>query len=92
VATVTDLATNASSDTTSNELVIDTTAPTAPTVTALTTNDTTPTISGTATVGSGETLTVTVNGVTYTAGANDGHLTYNSTANSWSLTIPEAAN
>ncbi|MEQ9494265.1 MAG: hypothetical protein RJP96_11685, partial [Algiphilus sp.] len=57
---------------------------TVPTVVSQTTNDTTPTISGTATVGAGETLTVTVDGVTYTAG--DGNLTL--TGTSWSLTIP----
>ncbi|MCS6767052.1 MAG: hypothetical protein MO847_11990, partial [Candidatus Protistobacter heckmanni] len=43
----------------------DTTAPDAPTVHALTTNDTTPTITGTATLGTGETLKVVVNGTTY---------------------------
>ncbi|WP_406658481.1 beta strand repeat-containing protein, partial [Marinoscillum sp.] len=73
------------SDATTNELTIDTTAPsTVPTVVSQTTNDTTPTITGTATVGAGETLTVTVDGVTYTAG--DGNLTL--TGTSWSLTIP----
>jgi hypothetical protein len=76
------------SDATHYDFTLDTTAPALPAINALTTNDTTPTISGTATVGSGETLTVTVNDVTYTAG--DGNLSYNSTANSWSLTIPEA--
>ena len=85
-ATVTDAAGNSTSDATSSELVIDTTAPaTAPTVTAQTTNDTTPTISGTAAVGAGETLTVTVNGITYTAG--DGNLVDNGDG-TWSLTIP----
>ena len=83
-ATVTDAATNASSDITSNELVIDLTAPVTPTVTAKTTNNTTPTITGTATVGSGEALTVTVNSITYTVG--DGNLTLATT--NWSLTIP----
>ena len=38
---------NPTVDATSNELVIDTTGPTAPTVNTLTTSDTTPTISGT---------------------------------------------
>ncbi len=46
-------------------VTIDTTAPAAPTVAALTTNDSTPVITGTATLGAGETLTVTVNGATY---------------------------
>ena len=66
--------------------VIDTTPPAGPiTVVPQTTNDTTPVITGTATVGAGETLTVTVNGVTYTAG--DGNLVR--TNGSWSLTIPQ---
>jgi len=55
-----------------------------PTVTPLTTNDTTPTITGTAVVGGGAALTVTVNGVTYTAG--DGKLVLVGT--NWTLTIP----
>ncbi len=66
IATVTDAAGNATSETTDNELVIDTTPPAEPTVTTLTTNDTTPVIEGTATVGTGETLTVEVSGATYT--------------------------
>ena len=53
-------------DATTNELTVDTTAPTAPTVDALTTNDTTPEITGTtgtgASLGTGESLSVTVNG------------------------------
>jgi hypothetical protein len=71
-------------DTTTNEIVI---SGTEPTVTALSTNDTTPTIMGTFgtnNLGATEAFTVTVNGVTYTKG--DGNLvTLNST---WSLTIP----
>jgi len=67
VATVTDVFNNAFPDTSSNELVIDTTAPVIPTVTAQTTNNTTPVISGSATVGLGETLTVTVDGIMVTA-------------------------
>ncbi|MDN3667221.1 beta strand repeat-containing protein [Algibacter miyuki] len=69
VATVTDLAGNTASDTTSFELTIDTTAPTAPTVVAQSTNDITPTITGTNSLGTalpaGETMTVTINGATY---------------------------
>ncbi|WP_376964410.1 DUF4347 domain-containing protein [Azospirillum sp. A26] len=84
-ATVTDAAGNATSDATTNELVIDTTPPTAPTVAAKTTNSTTPSITGTATVGSGEVLTVVVNGTTYTAG--DGNLVL--TGSNWTLTIPQ---
>ncbi|NTV02108.1 MAG: DUF4347 domain-containing protein [Chlorobiaceae bacterium] len=61
---VVDAAGNAGTEA-SQAIVIDTTAPAVPTVTTQTTNDTTPTIVGTATVGSGETLSVTVNGATY---------------------------
>jgi len=57
--------------------------PTAPSADALTTNSATPTLTGTATLAAGETLTVTVNGTTYTTG---GALTFN--ANAWTLTIP----
>ncbi len=85
IATVTDIFGNAFPDTSSDELVIDTTAPVVPTVTAQTTNNTTPVVSGTATVELGETLSVTVNGVTYTAG--DGNLVDNGNGN-WDLAIP----
>jgi len=85
IATVTDVFGNAYPDTSSNELVVDTTAPVSPTVTSQTTNNTTPVISGTATVGLGETLSVTVDGVTYTAG--DGDLIDNGDG-TWDLTIP----
>ena len=63
-AQVTDLAGNTS---TSNivSVTVDTTAPATPTVDALSTSDTTPVLSGTATLGAGEQLTVTVNGATY---------------------------
>ncbi|MDP2115413.1 MAG: Ig-like domain-containing protein, partial [Bacteroidota bacterium] len=75
------------SDATTNELVIDTTNPTPlPTVVAQTTASTTPLITGTATLASGEILTVTVNGVIYTIG--DGHLSISGTV--WSLQIPIA--
>ncbi len=85
VATITDAAGNTATDTSSNEVVIDTTAPAQPTVTDITTNSTTPTILGTATVGAGETLTVEINGITYTAG--DGNLVDNGDG-TWDLTIP----
>jgi hypothetical protein len=64
-AQVSDLAGNTN---TSNvvSVTVDTTAPTTPTVNALSTPDTTPVISGfSATLGAGEHLTVTVNGATY---------------------------
>ena len=85
-ATVTDAAGNATGDTTSNELVVDTTPPAEPTVNSQATSDTTPEITGTATVGEEETLTVVVDGVTYTVG--DGDLSLDGT--NWSLVIPEA--
>ena len=84
-ATITDSASNSSSDVTVDELVIDITAPVVPTVATLTTNDTTPTFTGTATVAAGETLTVLVNSITYTAG--DGNLVDNGDG-TWSLTVP----
>ena len=72
-------ATNYSGSGTTQVIVIDTAAPFGPvTVTPLITTNTTPTITGSAVVGGGETLSVTVNGVTYTAG--DGHLTLTSTS------------
>ncbi|PTB95886.1 hypothetical protein C9994_09750, partial [Marivirga lumbricoides] len=68
VATVTDAASNSASDATSNEVSIDTTAPATPTVNALTTSDNTPTLSGTAEIGS--TVVVVINGVTFTTTAD----------------------
>ena len=55
------------------------------TVTSLTTTDTTPTLSGTATLQAGETLSVLVNGVTYTS-ANG----LVASGGNWSLTVPNA--
>ncbi|RXG16496.1 Ig-like domain-containing protein [Leeuwenhoekiella aestuarii] len=83
MATVTDAAGNSSSDATTDELTIDTAEPTIPTVDLLTTNDNTPTITGTA--DSADNLTVVVNGVTYTEG--DGNLTDNGD-DTWTLVIP----
>ena len=54
-------------------------------MTSLLTNDDTPVISGAAIVGTGETLSVEVNGVVYTDG--DGHLVDNGDG-TWDLTIP----
>ncbi|MDJ0793834.1 MAG: Ig-like domain-containing protein [Woeseiaceae bacterium] len=68
-ATVTDVAGNSSTDTTDNELVIDTVAPAAPTVASMLTNDPTPTVTGTAEVGT--TNTITFGGATFTV-ATDG--------------------
>jgi len=83
-ATVTDAAGNSSSDATNGELIIDTVAPAVPIVVSQTTSKTTPTITGTATVAAGETISVTVNGVTYPE--SDPDLTL--TGTSWSLVIP----
>jgi len=66
-------------------LLIDTTSPNTPTTTPQTTDNNTPAISGTASPGPGETLTVTVGGVTYTAG--DGNLVDNGDG-TWTLSLP----
>ena len=58
IATLTDAAGNTSTDPGVDELWVDTSAPSSPGVTSLVTNDVTPVISGTAIVGSGETLSV----------------------------------
>ena len=87
VATVT--ATDGSSVSGANTLTVDTTeAIPAPSIDAPADDFTTatPTITGTATLGAGETLTVVVNSVTYTAG--DGNLTHDNGANTWSLVVP----
>ena len=65
-ATVMDAAGNATSDLSTNELVFGTADPSLPTVDSQTTSSLTPTITGTATVLAGETLTVEVNDATYT--------------------------
>ena len=66
---------------------IDTTPPAGPvTVTYLSTNDTTPTLSGSVTLATGDTFSVQVNGKTYSVG--DGYLSI--VGGSWLLTIPAA--
>ena len=80
-----DAAGNIRTDATTDELTIGTLAPTVPTVDFLTTNDTTPVITGTA--DSVDDLTVEVNGVVYTEG--DGNL-IDDTYGGWSLQIPDA--
>lgn len=67
-AVVTDAAGNSSTDVTSDELIIDTVDPVAPTVTFQLTNDATPTITGTAEAGISN--TITFGGATYTVIAN----------------------
>ncbi|WP_152442439.1 Ig-like domain-containing protein, partial [Grimontia indica] len=64
-ATVTDVAGNVSQSSNTSSFTLDTTAPTAATIDALVTNDITPVVTGTATLGDGESLSVTLNGVTY---------------------------
>lgn len=82
VATAVDSTLNVGTDGTTNELVIDTTAPVAPTVDVLITNDTTPTLTGTAAAAAQ--LSVTVDGITYVFGT-DPELSRDGTA--WSLDL-----
>jgi hypothetical protein len=86
-ARITDLAGNVSPDITSGELLIDTVAPLAPTVDRLSTNDGTPVLTGTAPLGEGERLQVTVNGKTYQQ-SESGPLTVSNGV--WTLNVPEA--
>src|SRR5690606_28092591 len=83
-ATAMDLAGNMSTDTTIDELTIDSGSPTIPTVNPIATPDPTPQITGTA--DSEDDLTVEVNGVVYTEG--DGNLTDNGN-NTWTLQVPD---
>ena len=85
MVTVTDAAGNSSSESSMDELTIDLTPPPTPTITSLLTSSSTPTLSGTATLVSGDIFTVEVNNVIYTVG--DGHLIDNGDG-SWDLTIP----
>ena len=57
---------NTSTDTSSAELVIDTVAPAVPVVNALLSNDASPTLTGSVQAATGEELSVTLVGVTYT--------------------------
>ena len=84
-ATVTDEAGNTGSVSVANALVVDTTAPAAPTVDALLTKLDNPTLTGTVTLGEGETLTVTVDGVDYDS---DGEVTV--VNNDWSLDLSDS--
>ncbi|MCB1734841.1 MAG: DUF4347 domain-containing protein [Gammaproteobacteria bacterium] len=68
-------------------VVIDTAVPAAPTVTTTVSSSVTPTLAGTVTLGSGEALAVSLNGMIYTVG--DGHLTEG--GGTWSLAIPDNA-
>jgi len=86
-ATVADAAGNSISDISSDELILDFTAPALPTVTSLLTNNINPSITGLSALSATDTLSVAVNGVTYTAG--DGSLLDNADG-TWTLTIPPA--
>ncbi|MEZ6056578.1 MAG: Ig-like domain-containing protein [Planctomycetaceae bacterium] len=70
-ATAGDLAGNSVTDVTSNEVEVDITDPDAPTVNFLTTNDQTPTLTGTWDETTATILTVEVNGNTFTLDLND---------------------
>lgn len=84
IATLINVVGNSSSDSSSDELQIDTAAPSVPTVNSLFTSIIPPNpISGTATINLGESLSVTVNGATYS------HLPV--TAGNWSLNLASAA-
>ena len=83
-ATLTNLTGATGTDITVDELIIDSSPPAVPAVIPLSTSDATPVLSGTATVAAGETLTVTVDGITYTAG--DGNLVDNANG-TWTLSI-----
>ncbi|MCX2679307.1 Ig-like domain-containing protein [Galbibacter sp. EGI 63066] len=83
-AIATDEAGNTANDETTDELTIDTSLPTTPTVDEMVTNDPTPILTGTA--DSEDELSVTVNGVTYTEG--DGNLIDNGDG-TWTLQIPD---
>ena len=85
---VTDKAGNTGIAGTPYDLTVDTTAPTVPTVSVLRTNSLAPLITGTAALGAGELLSVTVSGVTYVLGT-DTALTHD--AGNWSLLLPSAA-
>jgi len=88
LAKLTDAAGNVSSDPGIDELLVDTTAPLTPGVTSLTTNTGTPLIEGVATLTAGDSLTVEVNGVTYSEG--DGNLISDPATGTWALAVPAA--
>jgi hypothetical protein len=74
-ARVTNAVVNASGTAASQDVALDTHAPAIPTVDTISTTSTTPVLTGTATVGAGETLRVSVNGATYEVAAHDGKWT-----------------
>ena len=86
VATVTDDAGNTTTDATVDEIIIDTTAPDAPTVDAITASSAAPEVTGTANLGEGEVLTVEIDGVIYSEA--NGNLDIDPDGN-FSLTIQD---
>lgn len=84
VATVTDSAGNATSDNTSTELIVDRVSPVEPMVDPLLSASLTPVITGIAILGPFETLSVSLNGVSYESGTQ---LTIDFEG-SWQLTVP----
>ena len=74
------------SDSTVEEIIIDTTAPDAPTVDAITASSATPQVTGTANLGEGEVLTVEIDGVIYSEA--NGNLDIDPDGN-FSLTIQD---
>lgn len=81
--TATDAAGNVSASSASYTLTVDTSAPLGPvTVNHLTTLDPLPTLTGTAVLSTGETLTVTINGATYAVAVESG--------GTWSLNLAAA--
>jgi len=81
VTRVTNTVAGLSGPETTRGVTLDREAPAAPSVDSLTTGSTTPTLTGEATVRAGETLTVSVNGQTYTVPVQDGR---------WSLDLASA--
>lgn len=77
---------NSAADLTNNEVEIDLTPPDAPTVNELATSDTTPTVQGSYDAADSVTLTVTINGTTYTLG-DDPELTVNTATGTWTLQL-----
>jgi hypothetical protein len=74
-ARVVNTSSHLSGATTTQAVVLDTTAPTTPTVDAAHTSTTLPTLTGTASLGVGETLSITINGATYTGVPTGGRWT-----------------
>ena len=88
IAIATDALGNPTTDGTTDELVIDTTGPSAPVVNPLATSDTTPILTGTFDAADSAGLSVAVNGVTYVLGV-DAEL--NTSGNNWTLDLSAIA-